>query len=225
AANHLAHCPFCAEEMSVQRQARAAVRTAETPCVPAGLLASLRNIPTDTDLPSGPEQLAMTEDGQLVTVQRTRQPRRPDRSPAPLGAGPVLGSSEPLGSGSAVLATGNRSWHGRRAVQGAGVVAAGLVLGALAMVGPHLLGSPGDTGNDPTHGDGSVTGGTAGDQFVQANYATLVGNGRPSVVPSTSVLPTPVLAPSFAPSSFAAVPSMPPSMLPSVLPAVGHRAR
>jgi hypothetical protein len=155
---------MCAGDTAVQRQARAAVRTAGTPSVPAGLLAALRNIPVDTDLPGGPDRLAMTEDGQLVAVQRAE-------SAGPLGSGPVFGSSRPLGTSGNVLSTGGRSWHGRRAVQGAGVVAAGLMLGALAMVGPHVLGSPTEPAVDPAHGDGA----TVGPGVVQANFATPLG--------------------------------------------------
>lgn len=167
ASAHIARCPMCAAEMSVQRQARAAVRDAEAPRMPAGLLATLRAIPADTDLPpsgsDGGEPLAMTADGQLVAVQR------PDRA---FGAGPMLGSSRPLGSGNNVLRTG--AFHGRRAVQGAGVVAAGLMLGALAMVGPHVLGASGQAPVEPSvHGDGN----SSGDVF-QANFSAPLGGGQ-----------------------------------------------
>src|SRR3954462_8966788 len=70
AASHVAKCPYCAAEISAQRQARAAVQAADTPPPPAGLLASLRAIPQKTELPTAPDGLAVTEDGQLVTVQR-----------------------------------------------------------------------------------------------------------------------------------------------------------
>jgi len=164
AAAHMARCPLCAAEMAVQRQARAAVQAAEAPQMPAGLLAVLRAIPSDTDLPSsgsdGSERLAMTADGQLVAVQR------PDRA---FGTGPMIGSSRPLGSGN-VLRTG--AFHGRRAVQGAGVVAAGLMLGALAMVGPHVLGASGQAPAEPSvHGDGNTSGGV-----LQANFSAPLGN-------------------------------------------------
>jgi hypothetical protein len=97
------------------------VRAAPTPCAPAGLLARLGAIPEQVELPSAPDNLAVTEDGQLVTVQR------PDR--VAFGSGPVLGQSRPFGTG------GNRL-GGRRARQGAGVVVSGLMLGALALVVP-----------------------------------------------------------------------------------------
>ena len=180
AARHIANCPMCAGDTKVQRQARAAVQTAETPTAPAGLLAALRNIPVDTDLPTGPDCLAVTEDGQLVAVQR------PDRATAAvaLGASPMLGSSKPLGAGPNVLAAGGRSWHGRRAVQGAGMVAAGLVLGALVMVGPHVLGS---ATNDPSPEPGEAP--TPGAGVLQANFATPLGGAvrAAETTPVTSV--------------------------------------
>ena len=155
AATHIARCPVCAADTTVQRQARDAVQAAEAPRMPAGLLAALRAIPTDTDLPDDVDRLAVTPDGQLVAVQR------PDR--AVFGSGPVLGSSQPLGTGN-VLRTGTT--HGRRAVQGAGVVAAGLVLGALAVVGPHVFTSAQSPADAP-HDNGSN-----GERVVQANFGT-----------------------------------------------------
>jgi hypothetical protein len=166
AAAHIARCPVCAAETTVQRQARAAVRAAEAPRMPAGLLAALRNIPTDTDLPDDVDRLAVTPEGELVAVQR------PDRVTA-FGSGPVLGSSQPLGSGGSVLRTGAQ--HSRRAVQGAGVVAAGLVLGALAMVGPHVLNASGQRPADPVHGDGATVSGS--DPVRQANFSAPLGGG------------------------------------------------
>jgi anti-sigma factor RsiW len=123
---HLARCPYCAAETFSQQQARTAVRAAETPSCPTGLLDNLRAIPQEVDLPSMPDNLAVSEDGQLVTVLR------PDRAGAAFGSGPVLGSTPPLGSGSSVR------FGGRRARQGAGVVVSGLMLGALAMVTPNV---------------------------------------------------------------------------------------
>ncbi|GAA0214763.1 hypothetical protein GCM10010492_10690 [Saccharothrix mutabilis subsp. mutabilis] len=120
AAAHLARCPFCAAEAYSQQQARSAVRAAATPCAPEGLLARLGAIPQEVELPSAPDGLAVTEDGQLVAVQR------PDR--VAFGSGPVLGSSRPFGTGS--------RFGSRRARQGAGVVVSGLMLGALALVVP-----------------------------------------------------------------------------------------
>lgn len=93
---HIARCSLCAAETVTQRQARAAVRAARTPAAPADLLAALRSIPISAELPEVPGDLALTEDGRLVTAQR------PDRVTG-LGAGRVLGSSPRLGHGPAIL--------------------------------------------------------------------------------------------------------------------------
>ncbi|MCP2165584.1 anti-sigma factor family protein [Goodfellowiella coeruleoviolacea] len=160
ASAHIAKCPFCAAEASSQRQARAAVRSAQTPSVPASLLAALRSIPQDVDLPTAPDGLAVTEDGQFVAIVRT--PRGgAGRGADPhgghggddsrggdsrrfgsgrgfgvgrgFGSGRLLGDSEPLGTSSAIL--GHR--RGRRGRHGASVVVSGLVLGALALALPQ----------------------------------------------------------------------------------------
>jgi hypothetical protein len=130
AAAHLARCPFCAAEAATQRHARSAMKAAHAPVASAGLLASLMSIPQDVELPSGPDNLAVTEDGQLVTVLR---PGKGSEKLRPFGSGPAFGSSQPLGSSSTVL--GNRM--SRRTKQGAGVVVSGLVLGAIAIVTMH----------------------------------------------------------------------------------------
>jgi anti-sigma factor RsiW len=122
ASAHVAKCPYCAAEVAAQRQARAAVQEANNLAAPDWLLASLRAIPQNVEVPTAPDGLAMTDDGQLVAVQR------PDRVTA-LGGSAPLGSSPKLGEGRAVL-----GWRfGKRTAQGAGVVVSGLVLGALAL--------------------------------------------------------------------------------------------
>ncbi len=85
ASAHVAKCPYCAAEVAAQRQAREAVQEANNLAAPDWLVASLRRIPENVEVPSTPDGLAITEDGQLVAVQR------PDRIPA-------LGGSQPLGS-------------------------------------------------------------------------------------------------------------------------------
>ncbi|MEU5693689.1 zf-HC2 domain-containing protein [Actinosynnema sp. NPDC020468] len=122
ASAHLQRCPFCAAEAYSQQQARSAVRAADTPSASAGLLARLGAIPQEVELPSAPDGLAVTADGQFVTVQR------PDRA---FGAGPAFGESRPFGTGGSRFGFGSR-----RARQGAGVVVSGLMLGALALVVP-----------------------------------------------------------------------------------------
>jgi hypothetical protein len=114
----------------------------------AGFLASLQSIPEHTDLPSAPDNLAITADGQLVAVQR------PDRvaglrDTGVLGGVAPLGSTAPLGQSPNVLGGGRFK---RRAAQGAGVVVSGLVLSALALVGTTADsgdGSPETSGGAP----------------------------------------------------------------------------
>ncbi|WNV82431.1 zf-HC2 domain-containing protein [Umezawaea sp. Da 62-37] len=132
---HLARCPLCAAEAAYQQQVRLAVRTAGMPNCASGFLDKLRAIPQEADLPEMPDGLAMTEDGQLVTVLR------PDRAQAAgvFGSGPVLGASRPLGAGSSVL---GRFVGARRARHSAGVVVSGLMLGALVLVAPSGEPSP-----------------------------------------------------------------------------------
>ncbi|RKT52648.1 anti-sigma factor family protein [Saccharothrix australiensis] len=166
ASAHLARCPFCAAEAYSQRQARSAVRAAETPSAPAGLLARLGAIPQEVDLPSAPDGLAVSEDGQLVTVQR------PDR--ATFGSGPVLGQSRPFGTGS--------RFGGRRARQGAGVVVSGLMLGALALV------VPGSEEPSPIPAQGSTP------PLAPAVAPRLVDDARAQLKPVANTAPTGVVA-------------------------------
>ena len=131
AASHINRCPACAAEVRAQRQTVDAIRRAGAPSMSAGFLASLQSIPQHTELPSTPDNLAITADGQLVAVQR------PDRvaglrDAGVLGGVAPLGSSAPLGQSPNVLGGGRFK---RRAAQGAGVVVSGLVLSALALVG------------------------------------------------------------------------------------------
>lgn len=160
ASSHLAKCASCASEITAQRQAASAVQSANAFSAPAGLLANLMAIPDRVEMPSVPDGLAMTQDGQLVAVQR------PDRVPQ-LGGTAPLGSSAKLGEGDAVL--GRRP--GRRTAQGAGVVVSGLVLGALALVNTSSAG-----GNEPprTPANGERPAVTGGGTMQQAGYvATL----------------------------------------------------
>ncbi|WP_020498434.1 anti-sigma factor family protein [Sciscionella marina] len=135
---HLAKCPYCAQEADAQRAARDRMRSLDTPGAPANLLAALRAIPEDTEVTSVPDGLAVTEDGQLVSVQR------PDRA---FGAGAPLGSTPPLGTtagiGAARAPLGGRRGR-KRAAQGAGALVSGLMLGALA------FGIPGGSAQTPT---------------------------------------------------------------------------
>lgn len=144
ATRHLAHCPMCTAEVAAQRQAATAVRDADAPVVPKSLLAALHDIPQNAPLPAGPDGLAMTDDGQLVVVQRSdgRLGSRP-----PLGSGAPFGSTRRLGSAgidaspagtrsaAEITSNGGRRLTGRLA-QGAGVVVSGLVLGVLVLAAP-----------------------------------------------------------------------------------------
>lgn len=136
AAAHIACCPACASDAATQRQARAEVRAAQAPAMSPQLLRALRSIPSETDVPSQPDELALTPEGQLVTVERQV------RSAAALGKGAPLGSSTPLGLGRRLFSASPAPQEsaapshgpGRRTRQGAGVVFSGLVLGALAIM-------------------------------------------------------------------------------------------
>ncbi|NHD17940.1 MULTISPECIES: zf-HC2 domain-containing protein [unclassified Actinopolyspora] len=135
AAAHLATCPSCAAEADSQRQARSAVRTASTPAISPQLLQSLQSIPSTAELPEQPDNLALSEDGRLVTTNG----RNAGAKSSPLGAKlPLGGPSRPgsLDDESTEAASGQHhsKFGGRRAKQGAGVVFSGLVLGALAFM-------------------------------------------------------------------------------------------
>lgn len=140
---HLRRCASCSAEAAAQRQASGAVRSASVPHAPAGLLSSLREIPSDVELPAMPDGLAVAPDGQLVMAQRPQKQRKSRADSAPLASsGPVIGSSAPLGAaglGDGALGAADRH-ASRRAAQGAGVVVSGLVLGALALTLPQLQG-------------------------------------------------------------------------------------
>jgi len=167
AAAHMARCSQCLADVVAQRQAASAVQAADAPVVPAALLATLRAIPQQIDMPAAPDGLAVTEDGQLVTVQKPDQMRA---AAAPFGSSAPLGSSAKLGEGGAVL--GRRS--GRRAAQGAGVVVSGLVLGALALVTTN--GS--DDSEQQTPPDANRPAVSGSDNVQQAGFVTLHNAGR-----------------------------------------------
>lgn len=113
ATRHLGECAECSAHVHAQRQARAALRSAECPRLPSSLLSMLQSIPQEAELPGPPAGLAVTADGQFVTVQRV------ERFPA---APRVRSSRIRLGAGAAV---------------------SGLALGALALGAPGVVsGSP-----------------------------------------------------------------------------------
>lgn len=171
AAEHLVHCPWCAADVDTQRQVRSAVRDAGEPSMSAGFLANLRSIPQDTELDETPDNLAVTEDGQLVAVQRPGRVAglrgRSAGGAERLGGSAPLGGSTPLGqSGEAIGGSGNGR---RRAAQGAGVVVSGLVLSALALVTT--------TGGTPAEPERPRGGG--GDVNTNVLRAQFGGDGQP----------------------------------------------
>jgi anti-sigma factor RsiW len=89
AAAHIARCSACAAEAAAQQQARAAMQAACAPTPRAALLAALQAIPGIASLPSAPDFLAITDDGQFVVAQRAEPAVR-------LRAGSWAGSSLPF---------------------------------------------------------------------------------------------------------------------------------
>jgi anti-sigma factor RsiW len=190
---HLARCPACTADAGAQRQARAAVQAAQTPSISPKFLQALQAIPAHAELPSQPDGLALTEDGQLVTVSR------PDRAKR-FGTGAVLGSSTPLGGRQQPFGSVSPFLNdagvgddaparrvGRRTRQGAGVMFSGLVLGALAFMNP------------PTDEDGQPVPGTPiplpGDAFTNAVVPASARDTQPSEPAANPAAPAPQVAP------------------------------
>ncbi|MEB3365999.1 zf-HC2 domain-containing protein [Saccharopolyspora mangrovi] len=211
---HLAGCPACAADAAAQRQARAAVRAADTPSVSPQLLQALQAIPSSAELPAQPENLALTSDGQLVTVSRPNRVKR-------FGGGPVLGSSTPLGGsqqplGSAVVSYDDAPEDSadrrvaRRTKQGAGVVFSGLVLGALAFMNVPIT----DEDGQPLPGAPVPLPGGAFTNAVipAAGSAALPSETAPVSKSAPAAPPVPSTPPSAATTpSAAAATSSPPS--------------
>lgn len=142
ATQHLSQCPECAAQVVAQGQARSALRTAGCPSLPSSLLSSLRSIPQDTDLPPPPTGLAVTPEGQFVSVLR------PERA----GHGAARGDAPARPAPRA---------H-RRMWLGTGVAVTGLAAGAIAFAVPAAVTgaaapAPGDADTAPR----PVLGGTA----------------------------------------------------------------
>lgn len=145
ATQHVAACPDCAAEVVAQRQARTALRGASCPSLPSSLLSALRAIPQDTELPASPAGLAVTTDGEFVSVLRAPAPA-PDPAPDPVPAPDIEAP-----------AADARPRSTRRIRLGAGAAVSGLALGALAFGVPAL---PTVTAPTPDRGvlGGSVLG-------------------------------------------------------------------
>jgi anti-sigma factor RsiW len=150
ATQHLGQCPECAAQVSSQGQARKALRTAGGPCLPSALLSSLRSIPQEADLPGPPPGLAISADGQLVSMLRPEPGFRSEIATPTHHAVPRPPASRPTPS------------H-RMLRVGTGVATAGLALGALvfgaAQPAPSAPAAP--TAPTPVAGlpSGSVFGG------------------------------------------------------------------
>ncbi|GAA3221515.1 hypothetical protein GCM10017691_06680 [Pseudonocardia petroleophila] len=142
AVQHVAACPDCAAEVVAQRQARTALRGASCPSLPSSLLSALRAIPQDTDLPDAPAGLAVSTEGQLVSVLRADPAPAARPHPAPGRTAPAPHGFRP----------------GRRLRLGAGVAAAsGIAIGALAFGAAALPAVPAPTTDRGVLG-GSVLG-------------------------------------------------------------------
>ncbi|GAA2332410.1 hypothetical protein GCM10009854_04570 [Saccharopolyspora halophila] len=186
---HLAHCPACSGEATTQRQARAAVKEAEVPSVSPALLQALQAIPGTAELPSAPDGLALSEDGQLVTVARSNRSKQ-------FGGGSAVGRSTPLGGdrplgGVGPFETADEAGRrvGRRTKQGASVVFSGLVLGALA-----FMNLPDDQGRPMTRMQ------MPGDDFSNAVIPAAGQTLLPQETSSASQAPSsPALVPETAP--------------------------
>ena len=172
ATQHLAQCPECAAQVVAQGQARSALRTAGCPSLPSSLLSSLRSIPQDADLPAPPAGLAVTPDGQFVSVLR---PERLER-------GTTRGHSEPPQSDR----THRRMWLGT------GVAVTGLAASAIAFAVPAAVSgsavpAPGDT--DPLHRPvlgGAATPVDARLQLVPAPQPAAATSAPPSTAPTSA---------------------------------------
>ncbi|MCK2237222.1 MULTISPECIES: anti-sigma factor [unclassified Crossiella] len=154
ASAHVARCPRCAAEVSAQRCAQAAVRAAGTPGISNRLMASLCAIPQEVELPAMPDELAVTADGQLVTVQRPNAARAAAaaRPVSGFGSGPVLGGSTPFGAGPSFGSQRRFGLGNRRVRNGAGMVVSGFMLGALALAVPAASAPVADVNQQPSQG-------------------------------------------------------------------------
>jgi anti-sigma factor RsiW len=156
ATQHLAQCLECAAQVVAQGQARAALRTASCPSLPSSLLSTLRSIPQDTDLPAPPAGLAVTPDGQFVSVLR------PER----VGRGATRADVESATPHTTPHATPHATPHGdrthRRMWLGTGVAVSGLAAGAIAFAVPAAVsGAPAPAPGPGEMLDRPVLGGSA----------------------------------------------------------------
>jgi anti-sigma factor RsiW len=172
ATQHLSQCPECAAQVVAQGQARAALRTAGCPSLPSSLLSSLRSIPQDTDLPAPPAGLAVTPEGQFVSVLR---PERVARGATRTGSAPPHG-----------VRPHRRMWLGT------GVAVTGLAAGAIALAVPAAVsGSAAPEPGDADTAGRPVLGGTATpvDARLQLTPQPAAATSVPPSVAPTSAPP------------------------------------
>ncbi len=142
ATRHLAVCPDCAAQVMDQGQARAALRSAGCPSMPSTLLSSLQSIPSDAELPPPPPGLAVTADGQLVSMLRAL-PADP----------PPAGLAEPPGSGTAGSRRAAPGPGGRTATDPSRArIGAGIALTSLALLALGAAALPASSGAGPSGG-------------------------------------------------------------------------
>lgn len=164
ASRHLDSCGECATQVAAQGQARSALRSAECPSLPSSLMSSLFSIPQDTELPGAPAGLAVTADGQFVSVLRPEQV-------APAGLAP--GSDH------------GRRLPSRRMRFGAGAALSGLALGAMALGATGIASDPPAGVAGPERGvfDGAVLGGPAADAQLRLPVDASGPSGDLGLVP------------------------------------------
>jgi hypothetical protein len=93
ALSHLAGCGECASEVVEQTQARIFLKASSVPSTPMSLLRSLRDIPSQAELPAAPAGLAVGPGGELVSMVRSRPVRQRahlERRGLRVGAGAVV---------------------------------------------------------------------------------------------------------------------------------------
>ncbi len=153
AAQHIARCAECEAQVIAQMQTRSALRTAGGPVLPSTLLRTLRSIPESADAPAGAAGLAVTSDGQFVSVLRPM----PDPAQMATEADPAQGTAT---AHSVHRKSAGRSPVQRRIRVGTGVAVSGLALGALAFGLPSASSSPVAPPESGAFGGTVLSGGT-----------------------------------------------------------------
>jgi anti-sigma factor RsiW len=168
AAAHLRQCPDCATQVAAQGQASSALRAAGCPILSSALLSSLRAIPQDADLPGPPSGLAMTSDGQFVSVVRGQPDGFRTSAAAPEHHSAVRSGRSPMQ---------------RRLRIGTGVAVSGLALGALAFGAPATSSAPASPA-PPSVADrgapGPVLGGSPGVLDARLQLGSVASSTRSS---------------------------------------------